>query len=43
MSLLSKFRRDRTFHQPINWGVTLIMIGLHVCALAAISFSPGRL
>ena len=38
MSFLSKFLSDRTFHQPINWGVTLIMIGLHICALAAIFF-----
>jgi len=38
MSLLSIVRRDRTFHQPINWGVTLIMIGLHICALGAIFF-----
>ncbi|HKM79412.1 MAG TPA: fatty acid desaturase [Candidatus Acidoferrum sp.] len=38
MSLFSKIVRDRTFRQPINWGVTLIMIGLHICALAAIFF-----
>ncbi len=38
MSLFSKIVRDRTFCQPINWGVTLIMIGLHICALAAVFF-----
>ena len=38
MNLLSIFRRDRTFRQPVNWGVTLVMIGLHACALAAIFF-----
>jgi fatty-acid desaturase len=34
----SFFRRDRTFHQPVNWGTTLIMLGLHVCALASVFF-----
>ncbi|MFI5097437.1 MAG: acyl-CoA desaturase [Candidatus Acidiferrales bacterium] len=38
MSFLSKFLSDRTFHQPVNWGVTLVMIGLHLCAFAAIFF-----
>ena len=38
MSILSFFKRDRTFKQPVNWGVTLVMIGLHLGALAAIFF-----
>ncbi len=38
MNPLSILRRDRTFRQPINWGVTSIMIGLHACALAAVFF-----
>jgi stearoyl-CoA desaturase (delta-9 desaturase) len=38
MSLSSFIKRDRTFQQPVNWGVTLIMLGLHVCALASVFF-----
>ena len=29
---------DKTFHQPVNWGVSLIMVALHLCALGAVFF-----
>jgi len=36
---ISKFvENDKTFHQPVNWGVTSIMVALHLCALAAVFF-----
>jgi fatty-acid desaturase len=38
MSFLSSLKQDRTFAQPVNWGVTTIMIALHLCALAAVFF-----
>jgi fatty-acid desaturase len=38
MGLLNFFKQDRTFQQPINWGVTLVMVGLHLGALAAVFF-----
>jgi fatty-acid desaturase len=38
MSLRTFFENDRTFHQPVNWGVTSIMIGLHLAALGAFFF-----
>jgi fatty-acid desaturase len=38
MSLRTFFKNDRTFHQPINWGVTIFMIALHLCALGAVFF-----
>src|SRR5579883_1089690 len=38
MSLRTLFERDRTFQQPVNWGVTAFMIALHLCALGAIFF-----
>src|SRR6516162_8054044 len=38
MSKPSIFVRDKTFSQPVNWGVTSIMIGLHLAALAAVFF-----
>src|SRR3974377_6863 len=36
--LFSLLKNDKTFSQPINWGMTLIMTALHLCALAAIFF-----
>jgi fatty-acid desaturase len=38
MSKLSIFKRDKTFSQPVNWGVTLIMAALHLAALASVFF-----
>ena len=38
MSIFSSLKQDKTFHQPVNWGVTAIMIALHLCALASIFF-----
>ena len=38
MSIFSSLKQDKTFHQPVNWGVTAIMIALHLCALAAVFF-----
>src|SRR5271154_2149933 len=38
MSKESIFERDKTFSSPINWGVTLIMIALHLLALSAVFF-----
>jgi fatty-acid desaturase len=38
MKLFSTLKHDRTFSQPVNWGVTAIMVGLHLCALAAVFF-----
>jgi fatty-acid desaturase len=38
MSLFSSLKQDKTFSQPVNWGVTSVMIALHLCALAAIFF-----
>jgi len=38
MKLFSVLKHDRTFSQPVNWGVTAIMVGLHLCALAAVFF-----
>ena len=38
MSLRTLIENDRTFHQPVNWGVTSIMIGLHLGALGALFF-----
>ncbi len=38
MSLFSFLKNDKTFSQPVNWGVTAIMIALHLCALGAIFF-----
>lgn len=32
------FERDRTFREPVNWGVTSFMIGLHLAALGAVFF-----
>ena len=34
----SIFKRDRTFSSPVNWGVTSIMIALHLLAIGAIFF-----
>ena len=34
MSIFSSLKHDKTFSQPVNWGVTAIMIALHLCALA---------
>jgi len=42
MSLRTLIENDRTFHQPVNWGVTSIMIGLHLGAWALFYFSPGK-
>jgi fatty-acid desaturase len=38
MKLLSALKRDKTFSQPVNWGVTSIMVALHLCALGAVFF-----
>jgi fatty-acid desaturase len=38
MSKPSIFKRDRTFSSPVNWGVTLIMVALHLAAIASIFF-----
>src|ERR1700726_35670 len=38
MSLRTLLDNDRTFHQPVNWGVTSVMIGLHLGALGALFF-----
>jgi len=38
MRLFSFLKNDRTFSEPVNWGMTAIMIGLHLCALASIFF-----
>jgi fatty-acid desaturase len=38
LSFFKRFKQDRTFHQPINWGVTLVMIGLHAFAIASFFF-----
>src|SRR6516162_7752022 len=38
LSLFKRFTQDRTFHQPVNWGVTLVMIGLHAFAIASFFF-----
>ena len=38
MSLRTLIQNDRTFHQPVNWGVTSVMIGLHLGALGALFF-----
>jgi len=38
MSLRTFLKHDRTFHQPVNWGVTSVMIGLHLGALGAFFF-----
>lgn len=38
MSLLKSLKGDKTFSQPVNWGITAFMVALHVAALAAIFF-----
>jgi fatty-acid desaturase len=38
MSIFSIFKTDKTFSSPVNWGVTLIMIALHLLALCAVFF-----
>jgi len=38
MSLRTRIQSDRTFRQPVNWGVTSVMIGLHLGALGAFFF-----
>src|ERR1700746_3431366 len=36
MSLLTFWKSDKTFSQPVNWGVTAVMVALHLAALAAV-------
>ena len=38
MTLRTLIKQDRTFHQPVNWGVTSVMITLHLGALGALFF-----
>ena len=38
MNLLTFLKQDKTFSQPVNWGVTAIMVALHLAALAAVFF-----
>ena len=38
MSLLTALKNDKTFSQPVNWGITVFMVALHLAALAAIFF-----
>jgi fatty-acid desaturase len=38
MSIRTLLQNDRTFHQPVNWGVTVFMIVLHLLAFGAIFF-----
>ena len=38
MKIFAALKRDKTFSQPVNWGVTAMMIALHLCALGAIFF-----
>src|ERR1700757_1983145 len=38
MSLFTFLKQDRTFSQPVNWGVTAIMVALHLCALGSVFF-----
>lgn len=38
MTILTWLKQDRTFRQPVNWGVTAFMIALHLAALAAVFF-----
>ena len=38
MSFLTKLKNDKTFSQPVNWGIVLVMVGLHLGALAAVFF-----
>jgi len=38
MNLLTFLKEDKTFSQPVNWGITGIMVALHLAALAAVFF-----
>ena len=38
MSLLNFWKSDKTFSQPVNWGITVFMVALHIAALAAVFF-----
>ena len=38
MSLLTFWKSDKTFSQPVNWGITAFMVALHIAALAAAFF-----
>lgn len=38
MNLLTFLKEDKTFSQPVNWGMTTIMVALHLAALAAVFF-----
>jgi fatty-acid desaturase len=38
LTFLGHFSRDKTFRQPVNWGVTLLMVFFHLCAFAALFF-----
>src|SRR5215470_10047083 len=38
MSLLNFWKSDKTFSQPVNWGITAFMVALHIAALAAVFF-----
>ena len=38
MTILTWLKQDKTFRQPVNWGVVAFMIALHVTALAAVFF-----
>jgi len=38
MTLLSRLKNDKTFSQPVNWGITIFMIALHLAALSAVFF-----
>ena len=38
MNLLTFWKRDKTFSQPVNWGITVFMVALHLAAFAAVFF-----
>ena len=38
MTILTWLKQDKTFREPVNWGMTAIMIALHLLALAAVFF-----
>lgn len=38
MSLLTFWKSDKTFSQPVNWGITAFMVVLHLAAFAAAFF-----
>ena len=38
MTILTWLKQDKTFRQPVNWGVVAFMIALHLAALAAVFF-----